>query len=408
MPSNLCLFLVATASIALSDKTILPPAGAAAWVYDVNGGQPAMWAGDIAAFNAVAKQPINTIFSYGGDMEYYPGTPTPYNTYFPPENQQGEFEAVPRTSDVSRVRTRSTRCLPLDPAAATYASTAGVANVITVIDGRMDGGQPWSPDLSKLNKSQIQAWADEAADVYCSVDAVDGIQVDLEPFSGKYAEPLLTFVTRLAANLRSPERNCVSAAHPGGRSVTMFMFASAATPAVWAALGPSGFVTVSGYDLSGAPPGTPSAVPFYTSQLTAAVAEIAASAAAADGAYFVGIPAAASTHEFHTFTWANGTVVNGFPQVRLRLTDPYRDGRGESLDIYSRYFRSRRSTSQPRLMSWPTSLRRLPAAGRARTSAPLSGVSPPRWTVSQTRDVATPRFFPTLTLRDYTCRSAAL
>ena len=87
-------YLVATATA----SPALPRAGSAAWVYDVTGGQPAMWAGDIAAFNAVAKQPINTIFSYGGDMEYYPATPTPYNTYFPPENQQGaSYVSVKRT-----------------------------------------------------------------------------------------------------------------------------------------------------------------------------------------------------------------------------------------------------------------------------------------------------------------------
>ena len=47
-----------------------PPRGAAAWVYDAKGGQPAEWASDIAAFNAVAVQPISTVFSYGGDMEW--------------------------------------------------------------------------------------------------------------------------------------------------------------------------------------------------------------------------------------------------------------------------------------------------------------------------------------------------
>ena len=100
----------------------------------------------------------------------------------------------------------------------------------------------------------------------------------------------------------------------------MFMFASAATPAVWQALGSNGFVTVSGYDLSDAPPGTPSDVAYYTSQLTAAVEEIATSAAAAGNApFFVGIPAAASTHEFHSFTWANGTVVQGHAQVRAAM-----------------------------------------------------------------------------------------
>jgi hypothetical protein len=139
---------------------------------------------------------------------------------------------------------------------------------------------------------------------------------DLEPFSGKYVQPLLTFIRRLSSNLRSPERNCVSETHPLGRSITMFMFASAVTPEVWAALGPNGFVTVSGYDLSDAPPGTPSTVAFYAQQLTTAMAAVAASARSINGTYFVGIPAAASTHEFESFTWANGTVVKGFAQVR--------------------------------------------------------------------------------------------
>ena len=82
--------LVACCGVAIAMKQALPPRGSAAWVYDVDGGAPAMWASDIAAFNVAAEQPINTIFSYGGDMEYYPGSPSVYNTYFPPENQLGE------------------------------------------------------------------------------------------------------------------------------------------------------------------------------------------------------------------------------------------------------------------------------------------------------------------------------
>jgi hypothetical protein len=42
---------------------------------------------------------------------------------------------------------------------------------------------------------------------------------------------------------------------------------------------------------------------------------VAASAKANNGSFFVGIPAAASAHEFETFTFANGTVVSGAPQA---------------------------------------------------------------------------------------------
>jgi hypothetical protein len=265
-----------------------PPRGAAAWVYDEKGGGVAEWTVDVAGFNRLSKTPLSTIFSYGGDMEYYPSSPSPFQTYFPASSQA---------------------------AAAAYNSTHGVSYVILVIDGRMDGGQSYSPDLSKLTNAQLKEWADVTASLYCSVDVVDGIQLDLEPFAGKYVSPFLVFLAELSANLRSPERNCVSADHPNGRSITTFMFAGSVTPAVWQALGPNGFVTVSGYDLSQRPAGTPSSVTEYRTQLAASLVDIAASAAAHNGSFMVGVPAAASAHEFQTCTLANGTVIDGQPQI---------------------------------------------------------------------------------------------
>ena len=147
----LCAVLLA---IPTGFASCLPPKGAAAWVYDVKGGEPAMWAKAIQAFNSKAKQPISTIWSYGGDMEYYPKSATPYNSYFPEASQQE---------------------------AAIYNQTTGVKYIGAVLDGRMDGGQSYSPDLSKLTVQQVQAWADATAQTYCSFDVVDGLQLDLEP-----------------------------------------------------------------------------------------------------------------------------------------------------------------------------------------------------------------------------------
>jgi hypothetical protein len=265
----------------------LPPRGAAAWVYDVTGGEPAEWADAIAAFNlAPGKRAhnISTIFSYGGDMELYPALPEPYQTYFPAENQA---------------------------AASAYAAVPGVAHVVLVVDGRMDGGQDYSPDLSKLTPLQLREWAAVTAALYCSFEQVDGIQLDLEPFRPPYAAPFLVFLAALAADLRSPERNCVSPLHPLGRSVSTFMFGGSATADVWAALGANGYLSVSGYDLSDAPAGTPSAPAAFAAALAASLAEVAASAAANNGSFVVGFPAAASAHEFETYTFANGTVVRG-------------------------------------------------------------------------------------------------
>jgi hypothetical protein len=267
------------------------PAGAGAWVYDVNGGQPAMWADAIAAFNELPgarAHNVSLVFSYGGDMEYYPASPDPYQTYFPAENQQ---------------------------AALAYGRVAGVQHVVLVVDGRMDGGEDYSPDLSKLSAAQLKEWADVTADLYCSFESVDGIQLDLEPFAPPYAANFLVFLAALAADLRSPERNCVSPAHPAGRSISTFMFAESVTPEVWRALGPSGYLSVSGYDLSSAPAGVTDPPASYAAKLAASLAFVAASAKANNGSWLVGIPAAASAHEFETFTFENGTVIAGSPQV---------------------------------------------------------------------------------------------
>lgn len=228
--------------------------------------------------------------SHQSPLAGYPALPTPGQTYFPADSQA---------------------------AALAYAATPGVNYVSVVIDGRMDGGEPYSPDLSRLSHAQLLAWASDTAALYCSVDAVDGIQLDLEPFEGKYKAPFLVFLGALAANLRSVERNCVSATHPHGRSITTFVFAGSISAEMWAALGPNGYVTVSGYDLSDAPAGTPSTVAQYARALNASLVAVAASANAHNGSYYVGVPGAASAHEFETFTFANGTVVRGAPQLEF-------------------------------------------------------------------------------------------
>jgi hypothetical protein len=254
----------------------LPPAGhVAAWLYD---DQPpkhppasfpvAIWSDALAAFNHEATKPINVAYSYGGDMEWWGGA----NTYFP---------------DTA-----------VKAAAAYKTSTAGVKYVVAVIDGRMDGGKNYSPDLSRFTRAQVEAWANLTAQVVCASEHVDGVQIDLEPVEKPYVVRLTQFLARLSEELRSPGRGCVSSSHPKGRSLSAFMFAAAATADMWAALGPNGYVTVSGYDLSSEPPGVASSVEEYGARLGAVVDTIIASAKKHDGSFVLGIPAAASCHEF--------------------------------------------------------------------------------------------------------------
>jgi len=228
------------------------PRGGAAWVYDVNGGQPAMWAPDISSFNQGNKDhPISVVYSYGGDMEYYPDSNPPYETYFAAANQQ---------------------------AATTYKQTQGVEHVICVVDGRMDGGEDWSPDLSKLTVQQVYQWADITAEVYCSFPQVAGIQVDLEPFAPPYQANTIEFLRRLSQNLRTKEMNCVNDMYPNGRSVSMFLMAKAATPQVFQALGPNGYVIISGYDLGPGGAGVPHSPQDYGDALVWQIQQVVKSA----------------------------------------------------------------------------------------------------------------------------------
>ena len=200
-------------------------------------------------------------------------------------------------------------------AAAKYSkSTAGVDYVVAVVDGRMDGGHSFSPNLSKRTKAEVEAWANSTAQIVCASPDVDGIQIDLEPVEPPYVTRLVQFLAQLSAELRT-STSCVTDTHPQGRSVSAFMMSEAATAAVFDALSPNGYVTVSGYDLSSSPLGTPSTVAEYGTRLGGVLDTITATAKHNNGSFVLGIPAAASCHEFHLYLPINGTAVHGHTQL---------------------------------------------------------------------------------------------
>eukprot|EP01111_Echinosteliopsis_oligospora_P008589 TRINITY_DN2438_c0_g1_i1.p1 TRINITY_DN2438_c0_g1~~TRINITY_DN2438_c0_g1_i1.p1 ORF type:complete len:365 (+),score=104.49 TRINITY_DN2438_c0_g1_i1:36-1097(+) len=261
------------------------PVGRSTWVYDVVGGETAMWSDDIQSFNTNnSKHSLNLIFSYGGDMEYYPGSDQPFRTYF-----GANAAAVTK-----------------------YKEVIGVTEVLGVVDGRMDGGQDWSPDLSKLNVSSVQEWADITAAMYCSYADVSGIVIDLEPFAPPYQANLLVFLERMGVNVLSKNFGCVNSDFPEGRYIATFLFAEAATKTVYSALGPNGFVVISGYDLSQEPAGVPTTPSQYGSSLSSAISTTMENAGTT-GKFMIAIPAAASTHEFSQYIPSGGATVLGYP-----------------------------------------------------------------------------------------------
>lgn len=283
-----CFVLLMLVSAHAFGSTILPK-GNAAWVYDVNSpnAPTAMWADWINFYNGNSLAPHNlpTIYSYGGDMGIINGVPT---TSFPVKNQK---------------------------AALAYKSVYGVKTVVATIDGQMNGGASYSPDLSKLSASQVQSWADKTAAMYCGFNFVDGVQIDLEPARAPYMTNLLVFLKQLSGDLS--KGNCIDATHPAGRTIGVFMGAGAATPDVFTAIGSNGYVIVSGYDLSDTPAATVTEPVKYGQQLTGSLNAIVKSAAASKGSFMVGIPAAASVHEFSQYIPATGAPVFGYPMFSL-------------------------------------------------------------------------------------------
>ena len=90
-----------------SAQGVLPPRGNAAWVYDVAGGASGMWADEIGAYNSGSKAcaVVNTVFSYGGDMEWYPDFVPPGQTYFEQQSQEAaaKYGALPGVEHVVAV-----------------------------------------------------------------------------------------------------------------------------------------------------------------------------------------------------------------------------------------------------------------------------------------------------------------
>jgi hypothetical protein len=196
-------------------------------------------------------------------------------------------------------------------AAQNYKLVYGIKNVILTVDGQMNGADPSSPDLSKLIPSQVQAWADQVANTYCAYDFVDGLNLDLEPARAPYLNNLLIFLKQLSGDLL--KGSCMNALHPYGRTLGVFVSAAAANSDFYAAIGSNGYAIISGYDLSDNPPGTPTTPSQYGTQIKARVTQVLTQAKPVNGSFIIGIPAAASVHEFTKYVPASGASVTGYP-----------------------------------------------------------------------------------------------
>ncbi|KAJ1621634.1 hypothetical protein T492DRAFT_886630 [Pavlovales sp. CCMP2436] len=107
-----------------------PPGSVGVWVYDHPTAWPAaQWASTVDAFNVNASsgRQISNAVIYGSDMEIY----------------DGSWCCSPSSQEV--MGTRIAR-YGQDPK----------TDVTLIVDGRMDGGEDWSPNLARLSPVQLE------------------------------------------------------------------------------------------------------------------------------------------------------------------------------------------------------------------------------------------------------------
>merc|ERR1712188_303378 len=161
----------------------------------------AHWKTDIEAFNAdtaVTGAEIKTVYSYGGDVEFWPkkGGDTKTACWAPAKdtcNFTSYYDPVNRK------------------AAATYSTTKGVEQIVSLIDSRLDGWEmiklynnhdacefgDFYPNLNNLTDPQLGQLAQQTAKLFCDDENVGGVQIDLEPYQDPYKEKLETFLTAI-------------------------------------------------------------------------------------------------------------------------------------------------------------------------------------------------------------------
>jgi hypothetical protein len=272
----------------------------------------AHWAEPIGNFNqdtSISDVAISQIYSYGGDVEFWPSKQDKQACWAP---------ANPDSCNATSYYDNNNRL-----AAAEYAKAPGVKSITALLDARMDGWDmiqnynsydacdfgDFYPNLNNLTQPQIETLAEHTAKLYCADENVGGIQVDLEPYQDPYKESLEAFVTSLAKNMKDDDgsNGCKNAKHPAGRTTSYFTFAHRMDSGFYnRSLGDNGIYVFSGYDLK------PKNLAFeynnvseFGTNLEEELTYIKA-AIGSNGKFTLALPIAASCHEYEQYVPMHG------------------------------------------------------------------------------------------------------
>jgi hypothetical protein len=331
-----------------------------AWLYDGSSSVPSSYYyNTIYDFNndphSHADHNINTLFTYGGDIEMYCNNKDiqciPNKTMFVYYNDHARQSVIAYKSDQTH---------------------SHIQKIMPIVDGRVDDESVLAhfntlPEATRL-------LADNLAQQYCADNNVDGVQIDLEPFDinrpGQAA-----FYDQLNKDFTSKNYGCINSDHPNGRYYSNFAYSGqwdkkdgsfhTLTQDQWTAIAKSfgentnGFFIVSGYDVGPNEANTPNNLSQYHDYLTAELKAMKQAASTYKIHYMVGIPAGASTKEFEQICDKNyhNCTSSGYFQIDYLKTleqvmnelqikqDPYY--LGSSMWAFNQFMKYKKATYLP-------------------------------------------------------------
>ena len=197
-----------------------------------------------------------------------------------------------------------------------FAAVHGVEHITLVVDGRMDLCKEYdqfnmsserscagAPDPRGLDSEALNAVALSIAKVACAEPVVSGVQIDLEPLADPWKNDTIALIGKLARALIDTDGCKVPGLYPAGRAISTFAFAEDVTDELVAALGPLGYLAISGYDLYAKDDHfTYNSPAEYRKKLERQVnATLALVGPTCRLPWTLGIPVAASTHEYESY-----------------------------------------------------------------------------------------------------------
>ena len=295
------------------------PFAHAAWVYDISNRvdgkrryDPGYYATALNNYNrqAGSKHKIRLIYTYAGSMEMY---------------CRGRNAKQCRLDDLMVVYPLKTdrKLIGADGAdtVRAYASevdaslAGGKVMVVPLIDGVVSADYEGSmKGFNELPREMAIAYADKVSRKFCADDNVAGVQFDIEPFNVSSKNGQYYFYKRIAENfsgtveasLQQGPVECKNDRHPQGRFFSVFGSSNQLNPAGPAAGNiaeifsdhNNGYYIAPLYDLGSGPAGQGHSVTEYQRIAARHAKQMAEWATKLNVMYQLGIPAAATVHEY--------------------------------------------------------------------------------------------------------------